>query len=215
MFLQGTQETLQSFWGKCLSKHTRTHTQKHERMHTHTITHTPYSKPHTHKHTHTHTHTLTHMRTCARAHTIKHARTHTCTHATHTHQSRSRVSHLKLQIITSQTAEYHISENSNLDVCHHETLKPHSSKLVMSLYLETVVFFRLYNFTTVVAWSILLHSRTIYTSTPALTCTSLHSGHWPLEHPLRVPQPQPSCGQGHATQRYFPNITEHFPAAGT
>ena len=144
MFLQGKPETLQSFWGK-VSLNTPARTRTHKRTHAHPQTRAPYT--HT---THTHTHMRAHRHTITQSH--MHACTHTCTHThhtpqiththtthythTHTHQSRSRVSHLKLQIITSETAEYHISENSNLDVCHHETLKPHCSKLVMS-YFET------------------------------------------------------------------------------
>ena len=122
MFLQGKQETLQSFWGKCLSKHTHmhAHTQTHARtetlVHAHTHTHHTHHT-HTHSLTHSHTCTHTHNHTCTHAHIhahtphthTPHTHTHTHTHKhTHTraqaeyHISNCRLSHLKLQSIISQ-----------------------------------------------------------------------------------------------------------------
>ena len=89
--LQGKQETLQSFLGKCLSKHTHTpthtHTNTNTRTHAHTHTH-PHPQPNPHPNPHTNTHTLTY--------------THTQKTESEYHISNCRLSHLKLQSITSQ-----------------------------------------------------------------------------------------------------------------
>ena len=115
MFLQGKQETLQSLWGNCLSKHTRTHTNARTHTNMSMRAHTNMSvcaHTHTHHtpHTHKNTHTLTHMRTHTHNHTCTHAHTHTTHTQTHTHTraeaeyhiSNCILSHLKLQSITSQ-----------------------------------------------------------------------------------------------------------------
>jgi len=80
-------------------------------------THTQNTSAHVRAHTHNNTHTILHTtHTCAHTQSHIHARMHTCTHTHHTHHththtraeaeyhiSNCRLSHLKLQSITSQT----------------------------------------------------------------------------------------------------------------